>query len=286
LRNLNQDTITQAVIARLADTPDPRLKEVMTNLVQHLHAFARETRLSESEWQAGIEFLTAVGQHCDSQRQEFVLLSDILGLSTLTVTQNNDHPAGVTESTVMGPFYLADAPQVSSGEKLSADRPGQPCRVSGRVAALDGAAIAGAMVEVWHCDGDGLYDVQQEQAQSRHCRGVLQTDVQGHYRIDTIVAPSYPVTADGPVGRLLGAMATHPWRPAHLHFRISAPGFEPLVTHVYREDDPYLDSDVVYGVRESLIVPWVEDEQGRCSFHFDFVLKRSPEPARRAGGRG
>jgi hydroxyquinol 1,2-dioxygenase len=275
LRNLNQDTITQAVIARLAGTPDARLKEVMTNLVQHLHAFARETRLTEAEWQAGIEFLTAVGQHSDADRQEFVLLSDILGLSTLTVTQNHDKPAGLTESTVMGPFYVADAPQLSGGAKLSADRPGQPCLVWGRVGAIDGAAIAGATVEAWHCDGDGLYDIQQGQGEQRHCRGVLQTDAQGRYQIQTIVVPSYPVTADGPVGQLLGAMASQPWRPAHIHFRVSAPGFETLVTHVYREGDPYLDSDAVYGVRESLIVPWVEDTQGRCVIEFDFVLQRS-----------
>jgi hydroxyquinol 1,2-dioxygenase len=274
LRNLNQDTITQAVIARLAGTPDARLKEVMTNLVQHLHAFARETRLTEAEWQAGIEFLTEVGQHCDSGRQEFVLLSDILGLSTLTVTQNHDKPAGLTESTVMGPFYVADAPQLSGGEKLSADRPGQSCRVSGRIGAVDGTAIAGATVEVWHCDSDGLYDIQQGQGEQRHCRGVLHTDAQGRYQVETVVAPSYPVTADGPVGRLLGAMAAHPWRPAHIHFRVSAPGFETLVTHVYREGDPYLDSDVVYGVRESLIVPWSEDAQGRCVIEFDFTLQR------------
>ncbi len=276
MRNLNQDTITQAVIARLAGTPDARLKEVMTNLVQHLHAFARETRLTEAEWQAGIEFLTAVGQHCAADRQEFVLLSDILGLSTLTVTQNHDKPAGLTESTVMGPFYVPDAPQLAGGEKVSADRPGRPCRVSGRVGAIDGSAIAGATVEVWHCDSEGLYDVQQDEGSSRHCRGVLKTDAQGRYALETIEAPSYPVTADGPVGRLLAAMASHPWRPAHIHFRISAPGFETLVTHVYREGDPYLDSDVVYGVRESLIVPWVQDEQGRCVIEFDFVLQRSP----------
>jgi hydroxyquinol 1,2-dioxygenase len=275
LRNLNQDTITQAVIARLAGTPDARLKEVMTSLVQHLHAFARETRLSESEWQAGIEFLTSVGQHCEADRQEFVLLSDVLGLSTLTVTQNSDKAAGVTESTVMGPFYVADAPLVADG-RLAGEHAGRPCRIAGRVSALDGSDICGARVEVWHCDGDGLYDVQQGDGQGGHCRGVIETDAQGGFELQTVVAPSHRVAADGPVGRLLGATASHPWRPAHVHFRISAPGFKTLVTHLYREGDPYLDTDVVYGVRESLIVPWTQDQQGRCAIDFNFVLQRGP----------
>lgn len=276
LRDFNQETITQAVIARLAQTPDARLKELMTSLVQHLHAFARETRLTESEWQMGIDFLTAVGHECSPTRQEFILLSDVLGLSTLTVTMNNDKPAGCTESTVFGPFYVADAPRLPDGADVAGGAPGLPCLVRGQVRALDGTPVAQAQVETWQSDADGMYDVQYDDLPQHRARGVFIAGEQGRFELRTIVAPPYPVPNDGPVGHLLRATGSHAWRPAHMHFRISAPGFETLVTHVYREGDPYLDSDAVYGVRQSLIVPWVDDGQGLHTLDFDFVLQRSP----------
>ena len=274
MRNLNQETITQAVIARLAQTPDARLKELMTSLVQHLHAFARETRLTEPEWQMGIEFLTAVGQKCSPTRQEFILLSDVLGLSTLMVAMNHDKPAGCTESTVVGPFYVADAPRLPDGADLARGAPGQPCLVQGRVCALDGASVAGAEVEFWQSDAEGRYDVQYEDLDEHRARGVLSSGSDGRFELRTVLALPYPVPVDGPVGQLLGAIGGHPWRPAHMHFKISAPGYEPLTTHVYRQDDPYLDSDAVYGVRQSLIAPWVDDGQGMHRIEFDFVLQR------------
>lgn len=274
MRNLNQETITQAVIARLAQTPDARLKELMTSLVQHLHAFARETRLTEPEWQMGIEFLTAVGHKCSPTRQEFVLLSDVLGLSTLMVAMNHDKPAGCTESTVLGPFYVADAPRLPDGADLARGAPGQPCLVRGRVCALDGASVAGAEVEFWQSDAEGRYDVQYEDLDEHRARGVLSSGSDGCFELRTVLALPYPVPVDGPVGQLLGATGGHPWRPAHMHFKISAPGYEPLTTHVYRQDDPYLDSDAVYGVRQSLIAPWVDDGQGLHRIEFDFVLQR------------
>lgn len=274
MRNLNQETITQAVIARLAQTPDARLKELMTSLVQHLHAFARETRLTEPEWQMGIEFLTAVGHKCSPTRQEFVLLSDVLGLSTLMVAMNHDKPAGCTESTVLGPFYVADAPRLPNGADLARGAPGQPCLVRGRVCALDGAAVAGAEVEFWQSDAEGRYDAQYEDLDEHRARGVLSSGSDGRFELRTVLALPYPVPVDGPVGQLLGATGGHPWRPAHMHFKISAPGYEPLTTHVYRQDDPYLDSDAVYGVRHSLITPWVDDGQGMHRIEFDFVLQR------------
>lgn len=274
MRNLNQETITQAVIARLAQTPDARLKELMTSLVQHLHAFARETRLTEPEWQKGIEFLTAVGQKCSPTRQEFILLSDVLGLSTLMVAMNHDKPAGCTEATVQGPFYLADAPRMADGADVARGAPGQPCLVRGRVSAPDGSAVADAEVEFWQSDADGRYDVQYEGRSELRARGVLSSGSDGRFELRTVVALPYPVPDDGPVGQLLGATGGHPWRPAHMHFKISAPGYEPLTTHVYREDDPYLDSDAVYGVRQSLIAPWVDDGQGLHRIDFDFVLQR------------
>ncbi len=274
MRNLNQETITQAVIARLAQTPDARLKELMTSLVQHLHAFARETRLTEPEWQMGIEFLTAVGHKCSPTRQEFVLLSDVLGLSTLMVAMNHDKPVGCTESTVLGPFYVADAPRLPDGADLARGAPGQPCLVRGRVCALDGAAVAGAEVEFWQSDAEGRYDAQYEDLDEHRARGVLSSGSDGRFELRTVLALPYPVPVDGPVGQLLGAIGGHPWRPAHMHFKISAPGYEPLTTHVYRQDDPYLDSDAVYGVRQSLIAPWVDDGQGLHRIEFDFVLQR------------
>jgi hypothetical protein len=160
MRNLNQDTITQAVIARFANTPDPRLKEIINSLVQHLHAFAREVRLTEKEWEQGIDFLTRVGQKCDDKRQEFILLSDTLGLSMLTVAMNNDKPEGCTEATVVGPFHVEGAPHYEHGDDVGNGAVGQPCLVRGTVRGLDGKAIAGATMEVWQADADGLYDVQ------------------------------------------------------------------------------------------------------------------------------
>ena len=276
MRNLNQETITQAVIARLAQTPDARLKELMTSLVQHLHAFARETRMTESEWQLGIDFLTAVGHKCSPTRQEFILLSDVLGLSTLMVAMNHDKPAGCTEATVIGPFYVADAPRLPDGADLARGAPGQPCLVRGRVCGPDGMPVPGAEVEFWQSDADGRYDVEYEELAEHRARGILRSGSDGGFELRTVVALPYQVPDDGPVGQLLRATGGHPWRPAHMHFKVSAAGYEPLVTHVYREGDPYLDSDVVYGVRQSLITPWVEDEQGLHHVEFEFVLQRRP----------
>jgi hydroxyquinol 1,2-dioxygenase len=272
MRNLNQDTITQAVIARFAGTPDARLKELMTSLVQHLHAFAREVKLTEAEWLAGIEFLTATGQKCDDKRQEFILLSDTLGLSMLTVAMNNDKPAGCTEATVFGPFHVEGAPQYEHGADVANGAAGEPCIVRGRVLGLKGEPLAGAVVEVWQADAEGNYDVQYADLGKHQARGVLQSGPDGRFDFRTIVAEAYPIPVDGPVGDMLRATERHPWRPAHLHFMISAPGYEKLVTHVFRSGDRYLDSDAVFGVRQSLVADWVRQADGVCSLDFDFVL--------------
>jgi len=274
VRNLNQDTITQAVLARLADTPDARLRQLMTSLVQHLHAFARETRLTEDEWKFGIDFLTAVGQTCSPTRQEFILLSDVLGLSMLTVAMNNDKPEGCTEATVFGPFHVEGAPHYDHGADVANGAAGEPCQVRGRVLSLDGRPLPGATVEVWQADAQGRYDVQYEGLEQHRARGVLTSDTEGRFAFRTIVAEPYPIPTDGPVGELLEATRRHPWRPAHLHFMITAPGHERLVTHVFREGDRYLDSDAVFGVRQSLVADWVRQSDGSYSLDFDFVLKR------------
>lgn len=274
MRNLNQDTITQAVIARFSSTPDPRLKEIMTSLVQHLHAFAREVKLTEEEWLQGIHFLTDTGHMCDEKRQEFILLSDTLGLSMLTVAMNNDKPAGCTEPTVFGPFFLEDAPSYQLGDDVANGAKGEPCMVSGTVKGLDGAPVPNALINVWQADADGNYDVQYAELAHPQARGILHADAQGRYYFKTILAEAYPIPSDGPVGRMLKATNNHPWRPAHLHFMIEAPGYERLITHVFRDHDQYLDSDVVFGVRSSLIADWVKLPDGSYSLEYDFVLNR------------
>lgn len=275
MRNLNQDNITQAVIARFSSTPDPRLKEIMTSLVQHLHGFAREVRLTEEEWTKGIDFLTRVGHITDEKRQEFILLSDTLGLSMLTVAMNNDKPAGCTEATVFGPFHVENAPHYELGEDIANGAKGAPCVVRGKISGIDGEAIPGATLEVWQSDDDGVYDVQKIGLDHAQGRGVLHTDSQGKFNFRSILAESYPIPHDGPVGQMLKATNNHPWRPAHLHFRIVATGYETLVTHVFRDGDQYLDSDVVFGVRESLLADWVQQPDGSYLLEYDFVLNPS-----------
>lgn len=279
MRNVTQDNITQAVLARMADTPDPRLKEIMTSLVQHLHAFAREVKLTEAEWFQGIQFLTRVGHATDDKRQEFILLSDTLGLSMLTVAMNNDKPAGCTEATVFGPFYVEGAPTFDLGGDVAQGASGIPCQVRGTVRGLDGEAVPGAEIHVWQADADGKYDVQRTDLEAHQARGVLRADGQGRYHFRSILAEAYPIPDDGPVGDMLKATKRHPWRPAHLHFMIQAPGYETLITHVFRNGDPYLDSDAVFGVRQSLIADWVQQPDGTFLVEYDFVL--NPDGERR-----
>ena len=277
MRNLNQDTITQAVLARFSGTPDERLKELLTALVQHLHAFAREVKLTEKEWMQGIEFLTATGQMCDEKRQEFILLSDTLGLSMLMVAMNNDKPAGCTEPTVFGPFFMEDAPQYQLGDDVSNGATGEPCMVKGTIKGLDGKPVANALINVWQADADGNYDVQYAELAHPQARGILHSDAEGRFHFKTILAEAYPIPTDGPVGAMLKATNNHPWRPAHLHFMIEAPGYERLITHVFRDHDQYLDSDVVFGVRSTLIADWIKHADGTYSLDYDFVLNPKSE---------
>jgi len=283
MRNLNEDTITQAVLARHEDAPHPRLKQIMTALVRHLHAFAREVELTEAEWFEGIRFLTEVGHITDDKRQEFILLSDTLGLSMLVIAMNHRKPAGCTEATVFGPFHVDTAPHYPLGADVANGARGEPCFVRGRVRSIDGTAIAGATIDVWQADEAGFYDVQYKYLEHHRARGVLESGPAGEFHFRTIVANAYPIPADGPVGRMLGALGRHPWRPAHLHFMIKAPGYETLVTHVFRNGDKYLDSDAVFGVRSSLIADWIRHEPGTApdgtrmdkpyyTLDFEFVL--------------
>ncbi|MCT9117156.1 intradiol ring-cleavage dioxygenase [Cupriavidus gilardii] len=276
MRNLNAETITDAVLERQKNTPSPRLKVIMTSLVQHLHDFAREVKLTEAEWTQGIEFLTRVGHITDDKRQEFILLSDVLGLSMLTVAMNNDKPAQCTEATVFGPFHVDGAPHFELGADISCGARGIPCVVRGTVRGLHGEPIAGASLDVWQSDEDGLYDVQHPHGEAR-ARGILHSDAEGRYDFKSILAVPYAIPHDGPVGDLLKAMGRHPWRPAHLHFMVQAPGYQTLVTHVFRSDDPYLDSDAVFGVRQSLIADWKRQDDGSYVVEYDFVLNPAPD---------
>ena len=276
MRNITQEHITRAVLDSLSDTPDPRLRRIFRSLVQHLHAFARDVELTEAEWFAGIQFLTATGQKSDDKRQEFILLSDVLGLSMLTVALNNDKPAGCTESTVFGPFYVEGASLCEQGDDIARGAVGEPCEVTASVRGLDGTPIANAVVDVWQADAEGRYDVQRPELDHAQGRGQFRTDAEGRLRFRTVLAEAYPIPVDGPVGRFLGAANRHPWRPAHLHFMIQAPGYETLITHVFKEGDAYLDSDAVFGVRQSLVAPWTRRLEGGHALHYDFVLDARP----------
>ena len=263
MRNIDEHTITDAVLQSIGATPDARLKQVMSSLVAHLHDFVREVKLTETEWKAGIDFLTAAGQMCSDTRQEFILLSDTLGVSMLTIALNHAKPAGATEATVFGPFHTADAPHVDQGADIAHGAPGLPMFVRAVVQGPDGEPVANAEVDVWQADDDGLYDVQRpELGDARRARAVLRTDARGAVRFRSIVPTAYPIPTDGPVGAMLAATARHPWRPAHLHFMIGAAGYQSLTTHIFREGDAYLDSDVVFGVRSSLIGDYVEHAPG------------------------
>ena len=267
----------EVVAASFAGTPDPRLRELLTGLVRHLHAFVRETGLTQAEWAAAVDFVTAVGRKCDANRQEMILLSDVLGISMLVETVNNRTGGTATESTVLGPFHQVDSPRRELGDTIALDGRGEPCVVTGSVAGIDGTPLPGALVDVWQANADGYYDVQQPGIQpERNLRGLFATDDAGRFRFRTVVPRYYPIPDDGPVGELLRATGRHPYRPAHIHFLVSADGYRPVTTHLFVANSPYLDSDAVFGVKDSLVRPFetVDDPAGPFrTAHFDVVLQ-------------
>lgn len=287
MRNFNEVTITDAVIDRIKNTPDARLKQISTSLVRHLHDFVRDVRLTETEWTYAIEFLTRTGKICDGNRQEFILLSDTLGVSMLVDAINHASPGG-TETTVLGPFYVQDPPEYPLGADIRGALEGNPLYAHGRVTSADGTPLANAIVDVWHSDKDGYYDVQHlDETGGLAGRARFRTDEHGSYRFWSIKPAAYPIPYDGPVGDMLQAQARHPWRPAHVHFMIDAPGHEKLTTHVFVAGDQYLDSDAVFGVKDSLIGDFVRHDGGKApdgremtapffTLEYDFTLaKRS-----------
>jgi protocatechuate 3,4-dioxygenase beta subunit len=258
----SEERSAEVVAASFENTPDPRLRQVLTSLVHHLHAFVKDVELTEEEWGVAIDFLTRTGQMCSDVRQEFILLSDVLGVSMLVETINHRTGGTSTESTVLGPFHMVESPLRELGANIALDGKGTPCLVSGRVTGPDGEPLAGASVDVWQTNEDGFYDVQQPGIQpAGNLRGLFTADEQGRFWFRSVVPRFYPIPDDGPVGQLLAATGRHPYRPAHLHFIVDAPGYRPVTTHVFVDDSPYLDSDAVFGVKESLIraVPEVDD---------------------------
>ena len=288
-RFTTEDDITAEVLRRFEHTPDPRLREIMLSLTRHIHAFVKDVRLNEGEWWKAIEFLTATGQMCSDKRQEFILLSDTMGISMLVDLISNGKPAGATESTVFGPFYREGGPELSEGGNIAAGiresaQAGTPTIVTGRVLDMHGNPIAAAALDVWQADPDGLYDSQRPDLEELHMRGVFHTDAEGRYLIRTTRPVHYQIPTDGPVGAMLAATDRHPWRPAHIHFKVTADGYSPLTTHLFDNVDEYLDSDAVFGVKDSLICHFplhqAHDEDSVrfgidppfCTCSYDFVL--------------
>jgi catechol 1,2-dioxygenase len=270
------------VNARMGADVDPRLAQVMASLVKHLHSFAREVQLTQDEWETAIGFLTRTGQICTQERQEFILLSDTLGLSMLVDAINNRRPEGATENTVFGPFHVEGAPVREMGDEICLDGKGESCLFLGHVLDLEGKPIEGARIDVWSDNADGYYDVQQPDIQPKwNNRGVFVTGADGHYSFVGIKPVSYPIPDDGPVGEMLAHLGRHPYRPAHMHYMVRAEGYQKLVTHTFVGGDAYLESDAVFGVKSTLVAPFdrVEDGETLWRSEFDFILVR-PEQSR------
>lgn len=262
MQEFNEQTITAAVLERVAGAMVPRVRQVSEALVRHLHAFVREVEPTEEEWEWGIRFLTETGRICSETRQEFILLSDTLGVSTLVDAINHRLPEGATQTTVFGPFYVSP-PTFEHGAAIQGELAGRPMYVGGSVSDAEGKPIAGATVDVWHSDEDGNYDLQKlDDDHGIAGRGRFFTDASGHFHLWTIRPAPYPIPDDGPVGKMLQAQGRHPYRPEHVHFMITAPGQRKLVTHIFAAGDPYLDSDVVFGVKSSLIRTFEGHEHG------------------------
>jgi protocatechuate 3,4-dioxygenase beta subunit len=251
----NDTELTAAVIRSFEETPDPRVKFLMEELVKSLHDFVRKTDLSFDEWAYAIDFLTRVGQKCTPSRQEFILLSDVLGVSMLVDAVNHREREGATETTVLGPFYVGEHKPMPHGADISPKLTGERMFVQSRVTDLNGRPLAGVPVDVWHADDDGYYDSQKPayETEGPSSRARFITGADGRFFFRTILPCSYPIPTDGPVGEMILQVRRHPMRPAHIHFLVDAPGYEPLVTHVFIEGDKYLETDVVFGVKNDLI---------------------------------
>lgn len=291
MRDLNEFNITDEVLGSLAAAPNSRLKTIVSSLIGHLHDFAREVELTPAEWLEGIRFLTAIGQQCTPSRQEFILLSDTLGFSTLVNAMQNRKPAGGTPSSILGPFFKEGVPQSPLGTSIVADdmAPGRRIVVEGSLTDTNGKPLAGAEIEIWQTSAEGKYDIQLVEEGELDYRGRFVSDADGRYFFRSVVPIGYPVPDDGPVGNMLLALGRHPNRPAHIHFFIRAAGYDELVTALYVAPDPYLESDTVFGVSRSLVVEVLPPAAGSAfpnlpRIVYDFRLaKETASDARRAG---
>src|SRR6476660_2745165 len=274
--------LTRDVIDRMRNAESARLREVMAIVVRHLHAIVREANLTQGEWWRAIDFLTRAGKMCSDSRQEFILLSDILGISMLVDAIDHAGGPGLSESTVLGPFYAGQQRELAAGESiLLREEESEPLEMRGRVTDSQGRPIVNALVEVWQTAPNQLYDVQDEDQPDGHLRGSFRTDGAGTFRFRTIMPVSYPIPNDGPAGQLLEAMGRHPFRPAHIHFMISAPGYRTLVTHLFFEGDEFLESDAVFGVKPSLVVrPELKGGINTVEYTFGLARELNPGSAR------
>lgn len=274
-----EDRSEAVVNARVGADASPRLAEVMGSLVKHLHAFIKDVELTQDEWAVAIDFLTRTGQISNGNRQEFILLSDVLGASMLVDAINHRRPSGATENTVLGPFHVAGAPELPMGSNISLDGKGESCLFTGHVRDLEGKPVSGARIDVWCDNADGFYDVQQPGIQPQwNNRGIFVTGADGAYSFRGIRPVSYPIPDDGPVGQMLNALGRHPNRPAHMHFLVSAPGYETIVTHTFVNDDQWLTSDAVFGVKSSLIAQMTPGTDTQWWSDFDFIMTRAGQP--------
>lgn len=275
IKYFTEEGSVENVNARMGADANPRLREIMASLVKHLHGFIKDVEPTQAEWEFAIDFLTRTGQICSKERQEFILLSDTLGVSMLVDAIQHRRPEGATENTVFGPFHVEDAPHRDMGANISLDGKGESCLYKGRVLDLDGDPIEGAVIEVWSDNDEGFYDVQQPDDQPKwNNRAKFVTGPDGKYWFTGIKPVSYPIPDDGPVGQMLGHLGRHPWRPAHMHFMLNADGCERIVTHTFVSGDDYLASDTVFGVKESLILDYERNNDGETQWqaHFDFVM--------------
>jgi hydroxyquinol 1,2-dioxygenase len=259
---VTESNLTDIAVERWKNIPDPRLRQIMTSLIKHLHGFVRDVELTEAEWATAIDWLTRTGKMCTEKRQEFILLSDVLGVSMLVDAINHRLASGATPTTVTGPFHVHDSPELASGANMADGAPGIPCFVRGFVRGLDGKPIKGAVLDVWQTDGEGLYEAQRD-TNGPWLRAIYRSDADGSYVIRTVAPISYTIPMDGTVGELMERTKISHMRPAHIHFLVEAPGYHRIITHIFQAGDRYIDSDVVFGVKEPLIVNFEKKLAGR-----------------------
>jgi hydroxyquinol 1,2-dioxygenase len=288
---VTENTLTDIALERWSDIPDPRLKEVMTSLVKHLHDFVRDIEPTQAEWTTAIDFLTRTGKMSDEKRQELILFSDVLGVSMLVDAINNRRPSGATPSTVEGPFHIPNAPAMSNGANMAANAPGIPCFCIGKVRGLAGEPVAGATLDLWQTDGEGLYEAQRPGIGGPWMRGIYRTQPDGSYLIRTVAPIAYTITMDGTVGELMNRTNMSHMRPAHIHFDVEAPGYHSLVTHLFQAGGEWINDDAVYGVKAPLIVEFKKMPAGSKApsgeimnepfyvVSYDFVLERKAQAA-------